>query len=66
MYHLTEYVMNKIKISYSVTGEKISSNVCWVEKDSPKMQIVTDIELATLDFKVTVEVLETRTFRMVG
>ena len=63
---MTEYVMKKIKISYSVTGENISSSVCWVENDSKKMQIITDIELATLDYNVTVEVLETRTFRMVG
>jgi len=62
---MTEYIMNKIKISYSVNGEDISSSVCWVEKDSPDMQIISDIELATLDFQVTTKVLETRVFRMV-
>ena len=63
---MTEKEMEKIKISYSITDDVIRESVCWIEKDSPKMPIITDIELATEDYKVKVEVLETRVFRMVG
>jgi len=63
---MPEYVRQKSKISYSITDDVIRESVCWIEKDSSQMPIVTDIELATEDYEVNVEVLETRVFRMVG